>query len=211
VIEQPYVGLIALPHVIAQHFPPVLTISRNIDDISLHGFDVLHFRQILFHEFGQLLDSHLEIRLIVFEYIGLVALLEVIGERIGIHQGLPTVAQRYEGLVQELDLNPCHVPELQLIHFEPNLRVLLLLAVETLLMIMETRPVMDVPLEPRPRCLSLFALFEFITTRLISVFRPIGQTDPTELVFALLVTTRHVITATVLLDGSLTFGAFLSV
>ena len=35
---------------------------------------------------------------------GLVVLLEVIGEDVGVHQGAPTVAQDVQALLQELDL-----------------------------------------------------------------------------------------------------------
>jgi len=78
-------------------------------------------------------------------------------------------------------------------------------------MIVKSGPVMDISLESSPCRLSLSAFLEFITTLLIPVFRPIGETYPTELESALKVTTSHVITAAVLLDGSLAFGTLLCV
>jgi len=127
VLETPAFVLIAFEYMIDQNFSSALTEATDVQNFCLKFLYVRHFCQISFHILRESFDSYLEIRLIVFKDEGLVVPLQIISERIGIHKGLPAFAESGECVCEELDLNPSHVPELELIHFGLHFSELFLL------------------------------------------------------------------------------------
>ena len=55
------------------------------------------------------------------KYKGLVVLLEVEGEDVGVHQGAAALAENVHSLLQELHLDPRHVVLLHLLHLTLDL------------------------------------------------------------------------------------------
>lgn len=82
-----------------------LDVDRFICDFSFECRNILRF-EWLFDELGQILHGHLEVSLIVFEYVGLVVLLEVVCLAVGPHERRSAVAEDFDGSLEELHFDP---------------------------------------------------------------------------------------------------------
>ena len=111
----PVVLVVTLMNMIKQHIATMLTIAVFILHLLFY-IDRIIRGNIPLQVARQLLNSYLQIRLVILEYNRVIILFQIERERIRVHQSLAAEAEHVDGLAQELHLDPGHVVLLHLLH-----------------------------------------------------------------------------------------------
>ncbi len=88
---------------VQQDLSPLLAVSVLVLDL-LFGVDRIVRRDLSLQVSGQLLDSYLQVGLVVFKNDRMVVFLEVEGERVRVHERLATQTKHLDSFLEELDL-----------------------------------------------------------------------------------------------------------